>query len=703
MSRQTSEQDLGANLAALVFAAFAIVLLNAFLSHRAMDEGQLGILAGNLGGGPWFGWEGFRDSLVGTLAALLILVSWFGLGSLIGRLALVAEDDKPASFLNIVIPAAVGAAIWSLVWFFVGLIGGYSGLVAIVLTIVGFALAFVGLRRWDRGEYSEQTTNTILSKLLLAVVAVLLVLAFIAALAPPTAKDTLLYHLALPKAFIAGGGLNFVDGNIASYLSLGAEMHNVWAMLLGGLVSPRAAEAAAGATTFVFFPLLLLAIYGWTREIALPLTWRIIAVLLIASIPTVYHISSSDYIDVELALFVTLAIYSLSRWWKTGERSSLVLVAIFLGAALSIKLTALFIFAAFTLVILLRARSEGAAAGKVVVSGLAALMLAGVIASPWYLRTWKATGSPVFPFYLNIWKGEATGWDVERSNLFQAMNTQYGGENKTAVDYLLAPWNVSVAAQPEVAEKFDGIIGIAFLMGLPVLVWGLWKFDLPVDAKIGAGITVIMFLFWLFSSQQIRYLIPVLPALAIAITAAGSMVSDNREILKRTLQGSVAGAAIGGVLVSVAWFCQKAPLRVVLGGETRGQYLTRNLDYYPYYAALNSDTPVDAKVWLINMRRDTYDLERPVFSDYLFEDWTLKKLVWNSRDIQDLRSKAAAMGIKYILARHDFLLDYDRSTIVDDKKPRTENETRLRMARDLILDPANTIKVDSKFSLIKVL
>jgi hypothetical protein len=703
MSRKTSEQDLGANFAALAFAAFAIVLLNAFLSHRALDEGQLGILAGNLGGGPWIGWEGFRDSLIGTVAALCILISWFGLGSLIGRFVFNQEGDKPASFLNIVIPTAVGAAIWSLIWFFVGLIGGYSNVVAIAATIVGLALAFFGFRRLGRGEYSERSADTILNKLLLVVVAVPLVLAFIAALAPPTAKDTLLYHLVLPKAFIAGGGLNFVDGNIASYLSLGAEMHNVWAMLLGGLVSARAAETAAGATTFLFFPLLLLAVYGWAREIALPLTWRIIAVLLMASIPTIYHISSSDYIDVALALFVTLAIYSLSRWWKSGERHALVLVAIFLGAALSIKLTAVFIFAAFALVILLRARSEGAAAGKVVVSGLAALMLAGVIASPWYLRTWKATGSPVFPFYMSIWKGEATGWDVERSNLFQAMNTQYGGENKTAVDYLLAPWKVSVAAQPEIAEKFDGVIGIAFLMGLPVLVLGLWKFDLPVDAKIGAGIAGIMFLFWLFSSQQIRYLVPVLPALAIAISAAGSLVSDNKEILKRTLQVSFAGAAVAGVLVSAAWFCQKAPVRVVLGGQTRGQYLTRNLDYYPYYAAINSDTPADAKVWLINMRRDTYNLERPVFSDYLFEDWTLRKMVWESRDVQDLRAKAAAMGVKYILARHDFLLDYDHSTIVDDKKPRGENETRVRMARDLVLDPANTIKVDSKFSLIKVL
>jgi hypothetical protein len=78
-------------------------------------------------------------------------------------------------------------------------------------------------------------------------------------------------------------------------------------------------------------------------------------------------------------------------------------------------------------------------------------------------------------------------------------------------------------------------------------------------------------------------------------------------------------------------------------------------------------------------------------------------MVWEARDVQELRTKAAAMGVKYILARHDFLLDYNRSAIVDDQKPRSENEARLKMARDLILDPANTIKVDSKFSLIKVL
>src|SRR5205085_135919 len=92
------------------------------------------------------------------------------------------------------------------------------------------------------------------------------VFALIASLAPPVAKDSLLYHFALPKAFVSQHANIFVDGNIASYLALGTEMNSVWAMLIGSIVSPRSGEAGAGATTFLFYPLLLMAVYGWARE-----------------------------------------------------------------------------------------------------------------------------------------------------------------------------------------------------------------------------------------------------------------------------------------------------------------------------------------------------------------------------------------------------------------------------------------------------
>ncbi len=703
MAEKTDKSVDQSGLAAIGFAIFAAVLIVAFLSYRGSDVGQLPTLVGNLGGGPLAGFEGIRDSIAGSIAAGLIGISWYGLGSFVAGFIKVEKSPNHSHILELVTKTAIGAAIWSVIWFFLGLVGAYSGIAAIAAVLVGLALAVMSLRRVREVSKESRVPEkpSAFDKALLVLIAIPLGLAFIASLAPPVAKDTLLYHFAVPKAFIAQHSNAFIDGNIASYLALGTEMHTVWAMLLGDLLNPRAAEVAGGVVVYSFLPLLLMAIFGWSRETGISRRWSLIAVLAVATIPTAYHVASSGYIDVALALYVTLAIYSLGRWWKSQENGSLVMIAIFLGAALAIKLTTLFVFAAFLLIIVTRARNDSNA-GKIVIGGVAALILGGMIASPWYLRSWKATGSPVFPFYMSIWKGEAAGWDVERSNLFQEMNKNYGGGDKNALDYVLTPWNLSVSAQPEQPEHFDGVLGPAFLFGLPVLIWGLWKFDLPVEAKIGAAIAGVMFLFWLFSSQQLRYLLPIVPVLSLSIAASAEAISSNRNSLQQVWQYGLTTAAFVGILVSAAWFCQRAPLRIALGGETRDQYLSRNLDYYPFYETINSDSAPDAKVWLINMRRDTYNIERSVVSDYLFEDWTLRRLVWESRSVQELRAKAAAMNVQYVLTRYDFLFDYDKSTLVDDQKPRPENEAKLKIAKDFILDPARTVRADKKFSLIKV-
>jgi hypothetical protein len=719
-------------LPAIAAAAWAVIMMTAFLVNRGADVGQLGKLFGNLGGGP-IGGSGVFDSFAGAVVAWAIAAAWFGTGNLVvSYLPTVRRSDDHSHVLEFAAKTAVGAALWSLIWFFLGIAGLYSRPVAAVALLLGIGLGLLALRRVREARAESRTPEraAVFDKVVLVLIAVPMLLSFIASLAPPTAKDTLLYHFAVPKGFIAQGGNAYIEGNIASYLALGTEMHSVWAMLLGGYVWERAGEAAAGATVWMFFPLLLAAMFGWAREIGVSRRWSLLAVLMVAAVPTAYHVAASAYIDLALALYVTLAVCALSRWWRTLETGWLVLIAVFLGAALSSKLTTVFVIAAFALVVLLRAKglagrapdNKGAVSGggektpvatasgsdfrvsqgRAVVTGLAALVFAGLIAAPWYFRTWQETGSPVFPFYLSVIPGEAPGWDLERSQLFQAMNSQYGGYVKSPLDYLLAPWNLSVFAQPEQAPLFDGVLGVAFLIGLPLLVFALWKYELPVDVKIGAGVAAVMFLFWLFTSQQLRYLLPILPMLAIGIAAAVEAMAAKRTPLYVTAKYSITVAAVCGLLTTLAWFLQKAPLRAVLGGETRDQYLSRNLDYYPYYYALNTTTAPDAKVWLINMRRDTYHLNRPVFSDYLFEDWTLRRWVWEARSVDELRARAKEEGITYLLTRHDFLFDYDRSTLVDDQRPRAENEAKLRIAKEFILDKANTIHADEKFSLVKL-
>jgi hypothetical protein len=702
MSKETSKPIENNNLGIAIFI-WSAILIGCFVYFSRDEFGQFSSSFSNAFSGSLVGSDGFFASLAGFAIALSIFLSWIGLGSLAAKFLNCFDHENASVYTKFAYKATLGAGLWSLIWFFFGVFGIYNKFTGLFAVVIGLALFFTYQKISLNVGKSE---STLLDKILFGVICIPVLLALINSLAPPTAKDTLLYHFAVPKQFLLQGTNVAIDGNIASFLALGTEMHSVWAMSIGSFFSQRSGEAAAGALIFSFFPLLLAMIYGWTSELGLSKNWRITAVLMFATIPTAFHVAANSYIDLSLAMYITLAIYSLGNWWKTQERVWLSCIAVFLGFALATKLTALFVFVAFALIILLRAREakndESANPNKIFGNGFLALIIGGILASPWYIKTWINTGSPIFPFYMNLLKGTANGWDIERSSLFQLVNTQYGGANKTIFDYLLTPLKISIFAKPEEAAFYDGIIGVGFLIGLPILIWAIWKFSIPSEIKIGLAVCLIIFLFWLFSSEQLRYLLPIFPMLAIGICFAGRELSEKLKFSENSLQIPLRIACAFGLIISATWFFHKNPLRVVFGGETKDEYLSRNVDYYPYYKILNNETPDNSKVWLINMRRDSYNIERPYFSDYMFEDWTLKKLVAESKTADEVRKKAKEMGVNYVLTRHDSLLDYKISVIVDDLKPKQENLDKLKITEDFIFDKANQIKADKRFSLVKI-
>jgi hypothetical protein len=201
---------------------------------------------------------------------------------------------------------------------------------------------------------------------------------------------------------------------------------------------------------------------------------------------------------------------------------------------------------------------------------------------------------------------------------------------------------------------------------------------------------------WLFSSQQLRFLLPVFPVLAVAIVTAASQLSSR--VLPWVLLASVAP----GTLVIAAWFLEQNPLRAVLGGEARADYLTRRLEHYPYYKIVNHDLPPTARVWLINMRNDTVHFERDYFADYIFEDFTLTKFVQQSATVTELRAKVKALGVTHLLLRHDVLLDYARTPIVDERKSAAENQAKLQLLRSFLEDGTTVIQRDAKFWLVEL-
>jgi hypothetical protein len=692
----------------VVAGAWWLSLVLAFLLNRGEDVGRLPALAAAffaaMARGAVWGPSGLLWSVLGVVLAGLVGLAWLGLGDTIAqRLSGSSDREAPEGrALDVAERALLGAGAWSTIWFFLGVLPLYRVPVAIVALMAGLALVGRALRRgWPGRRESLRAGGCAVGFLVVSGQ----ILALAAALAPPTAKDTLLYHFALPKAYIAAGRAVEVPYNIAGYYPLGVEMHAVWAMLLGAPLGPRVAETAAGATLFLFAPLLTMVIHGWARERGADRRWAAVAALMVAWIPTVYDVAASAYVDLALAAYVALAVRAFGRWWATLESRHLLWVAIGIGGALSIKLSTAFVILPLALLGLLRglggARdATGPRPGNAVaaVSIVGALGLGMALAAPWYVRNWIRTGSPLFPFYLGIWPAHAPGWDLERSRLYETLFSLYG-DARTALDYAWAPVRLAVAAQPDQPPYYDGVLGVAFIFALPLLAWALCRRRLDVEVQLALVVSGCLFVFWLFSSQQLRYLLPALPGLAVATVVAGTRLAGAGGTAMRWLV--LAGAALGLPVVA-AWFLALDPARVVLGGESRDDYLRRRLDYYPYYEVINRTLPPTATIWLIDMRRDTYHLERPYFSDFIFEDYTLTRYVRAAARPQEIRARVQADGITHLLVRHDVLFDYRRSPIVDEALPREVNVARMELMAAFFTQGTRLIKGDQKFWLIEL-
>ena len=690
-----------------VAGAWWLMLAAPFLLNRGEDVGRLPTLLATslarLVHEPVWGRAGIQ-SLIGLLIAGLVGLAWYGLGETIVRRVDPAEgesDDIPV--MQVATRSLVGAGAWSLAWFFLGVLPLYRVSVAALALLVGLALAG---RALARGRVTAAAIARSAGWAALGLVVTGQILALVAALAPPTAKDTLLYHYALPKAWIAVGQAIVIPYNIAGYYPLGVEMHVVWAMLLGAPLGARVAEAAAGATLFLFAPLLAMTVYGWARERGADRTWAAAAALVIAWIPTGYEVAASAYVDLALAGYTALAVRAFGRWWTSGQSRQLAWVAAGVGGALSIKLSAAFLLLPLALLGLLHALGTGSqdretarpSTALTAAGVLGALALGVTLAAPWYVRNWIRTGSPLFPFYLEIWPAKAPGWDLERSRLYETLFSLYG-DISGPLDYLWSPIRLAVAAQPDQPAFYDGVLGIAFIFALPVLAWVLWRRRLDVELRLAVLVSAGLFVFWLFSSQQLRYLLPAAAGLAVAIAVAGSGLERG---LSRPLCGLVVAGAALGLPVVLAWFLALDPARVVLGGESREAFLARRLDYYPYYQVVNRDLPPTARVWLIDMRRDTYHLDRPAFSDFIFEDYTLTRYVRAATSVDEIRDRVRADGITHLLVRHDILLDYDRSPIVDERRPRQENVAKLELMTAFFTQGTRVIKGDQKFWLLEL-
>lgn len=489
---------------------------------------------------------------LGVLACLA--VASFGLGRCLQRLLKLQIDDFAETIVwGVALGLLCAGAILTILGFYGWLDVPMIAVITAAAAIVGIAeLGQIALRHLETQALAPPppAESIWLRRALIAVVAVVLPATLLAALAPPTAGDALCYHLELPKEFLRQHRIAFLPFSDNSTFPLLGEMLYLWPLALGG---PVAAQLMAWGTG------VLLA--GATLLLARPLVgpqWAPVAAAIVLLVPGVTSHMAAPLSDLAVALWITLTLCAWQNWFNEQQtRPWLIVTGLMLGAALSTKYVALLFVVAFAGVWLFRWLRDRTTWELLPRAFFAALIIAMVLASPWYLRAAYYRGDPVFPFFTQaLGLSDTAPRTVDKTPL-----------ERSALGAIKAPWQITM--DPENFGGRSHQLGPLFLLLLPGLMFCRRLRGLNTLLSI-AGVYAVL---WFFMRQNVRFLYPVLPILAIGVTW-GLMELRRLPIAPRRIAGTAVTAALLACL-ALPVYRVRDRLAVATGFESRSNYLQR--------------------------------------------------------------------------------------------------------------------------------
>ena len=598
------------------------------------------------------GYQALID-LTWTLAFwLLILNAAISLGLYTLRIAL---PKLPISgSLSIILAGAVGLGEAALILTGFGFFGILSPLSIIILLFVACVvlgpqmssttrIAAAGSRnlspRWRMTPWFER-----IAYLLILMIAIL---SLINALTPPWDYDGLMYHLVGPQLLLNDGHFtpNLDNWYVNGPFSI--EMLFTLGLALGDDVFPKLIHYTFGlifaGSTAVFAA-------RWLSPRA-----ALYSLLLLIGIPALPIWASFAYIDFGWAAYEFLAIACLIEWWQNEKVEWLILSGTFVGFAMGAKYLGLMGFAVLGVFLVNFVIRKGI--HKQWRSIIWFAIPAVVICSPWYLKNLAMFGNPVYPLYFG-----GPGWSAERLANYSAYLKSFGA-GQTFRDYLLLPWNIYAKhTQFGAAMNRNDIPNLLFPL---LLLYPFLKKNPLINTLL--GFSFLRFVLWAFGSQQLRFLMPIYPLLAIATAYIIDQLSENvfqRSSLKLFLPALTVGLTSISLFYQFQFILQYRTLDAVIGRESRDEFLANAVGDYPAARYINEQLEDEHKIMMLGDGRGYYCLPKCVPDPDHFR-WAGE--LFSRNDEQTLASWFNEKGFTHVLISWedlDFLLQHDPKGIM---------------------------------------
>ncbi len=525
------------------------------------------------------------------LLVWICLAAWLGGRALLGR-ASTTERESWLETLQFDLPLGLGILMVAIL--FMGVFGLYKRWIFYILLILLSVCGIMARSRDGKTESFVPSTLPLVEYvkvflqdpdriLVLTLLSLLAAGSYFWALTPAVRYDALSYHLAVPDRFIDAGRMIELPESFQTYTAHYGDMLYVLAMGIGEQPLPSLLHFTAGM-------ILTLQTFYLGKEIGGQRVGLVAAILLLSTTLIGAEMATA-YTDVFLGIFITGGVLAFLRWLSDPKPFQLLLVGIFSGLALGVKINAFFLLLplwGWMLILCLKELVNGAVrsnrpryklAVQLSIDFVKYVLLPTLLLwSPWLVRDYIWTGNPIFPNYNQIF--QSSKWFIK-----PLFHTQLSGERGLRI--IAFTWVGVVDSYRYYFEAPGAALGALPLLGLP------W-FYLHRRRLIALGLFFFAALAMiLLHGGHARYLLPVFSILCVL----GAFNLDSLlSYWKGTLKGALLLILFGVYLFStrlaftVRWWeiPERVPIRLLIGEETADSFVERVVPVYGAFKYLDS-------------------------------------------------------------------------------------------------------------------
>ncbi len=377
----------------------------------------------------------------------------------------------------------------------------------------------------------------------LALFGVLAVVNLIGALGPELSFDALWYHLTIPKIFIEEQRIFYIEGGLFYYSLMPklTEMLFIPGLMFGNDISAKLIQWVFGILTSIV-------VYKISRNF-FDEKISIISSLIFYSSLLIAWESTVAYVDLARAFFDSMALWGLLNYLETKNRKWLIESSVMIGLAISVKFIAVTTIPIFFIILLFSIKDKK----KAVKDSLIVLLTAILISSPWFIFSYLNSGNPFFPFF-------SAHFSELESGLFKLSLFNPIMFTKTIFSFF------TQAPDPLTP------VYIAFL---PFLFIYRKKITAKLRPVVIYSILAILVWYPFAGVGGSRFLAGYLPALSVLSVALIVYVMDKR--IKNYLISFVILICL--ITIGFRGIANSRYLPVVLGQESRSEFLTKNLNF----------------------------------------------------------------------------------------------------------------------------